>query len=126
MMTLLVGVLLGFGQQFAVIGDWKGTSICKANKPVCKDEIVVYHIAPLPDQPGVSVMANKIVNGVEEAMGILNCVVDVKAHTVTCPMPPQFRPGLWKFSWRGNTMQGTLTEPSGKLIRVIRVARVKR
>jgi hypothetical protein len=120
---ILITLLLALVPQQGVIGDWKGTSLCKAYKPVCKDEVVVYHIKALPKSGRVEFTANKIVNGVEEDMGVLTCDVDASAHSLTCPMPKEFRPGLWKFTWRGDTMTGTLTEPGGKLVRQVNVTR---
>ncbi|HUP89145.1 MAG TPA: hypothetical protein VM100_07345, partial [Longimicrobiales bacterium] len=103
------------------------SSICKANKPACKDEVVVYHIEPVAGKSeSVTINASKIVNNVAEEMGTLTCVVDEKVRTVTCPMPAKVRPGLWQFKWRGNHIRGTLTEPSGKLIRQIDLSRAQK
>src|SRR5512142_23836 len=67
----------GLQQPGRPAGVWKGTSVCLQGKPVCKDEVVVYHIAAVPTRPGhYAMLANKLVEGREEAMGALDCRFD--------------------------------------------------
>ena len=107
-------------------GTWRGTSTCLMGKPVCKDEIVVYHIAAVPSgADSVTIVANKVVGGVEEDMGTLQCRVDRRPppQTVVCAMPPQYRPGEWRFVRRGDTLVGGLTMADGRRVRAVRVTK---
>ena len=108
------------------VGIWRGTSTCLMGKPVCKDEIVVYHIAAVPSgADSVTIVANKVVAGVEEDMGTLQCRVDRRPppQTVVCAMPPQYRPGVWRFVRRGDTLVGGLTMADGRRVRAVRVTK---
>src|SRR6516162_9379426 len=53
------------------VGTWKGTSICQVKNSPCHDETVVYYISKSNGIDSFSIKANKIVNGVEEEMGIV-------------------------------------------------------
>lgn len=100
------------------VGDWRGTSLCLQGKLTCKDEVVVYHIAARSATaadsaaPAASVLlelkANKIVNDVEEEMGVLACTFVAASGRLTCPMPPQYAKGEWHFDRRGARMSGGL------------------
>src|SRR6185295_10485157 len=67
------------------LGRFKGESLCLANKPVCKDEVVVYTFSRAwgRERP-VRWQADKIVGGVQELMGTMDCAAD--GRTLTCPM----------------------------------------
>ncbi|HEX6747560.1 MAG TPA: hypothetical protein VF092_09755 [Longimicrobium sp.] len=109
--------------QTPLAGVWEGTSICLVNRGVCHDEHVVYHIAAAApaDSADFTITANKLVNGREEDMGTLRC--RLAGHTLTCPMPPQFRPGTWSFTRHGDALAGGLTAPDGTRIRRVDVRR---
>ena len=106
-------------------GSWRGTSTCLMGKPVCKDEIVVYHIAATPSgADSVTIVANKVVAGVEEDMGTLQCRVErAAAQTVVCAMPPRYPPGEWRFVRRGDTIDGGLTLADGRRMRAVRLTK---
>jgi hypothetical protein len=106
-------------------GTWRGTSTCLMGKPVCKDEIAVYHIAAAPSgADSVTIVANKVVAGVEEDMGTLQCRVErAAAQTVVCAMPPQYPPGEWRFERRGDTLEGGLTLADGRRMRAVRLTK---
>jgi hypothetical protein len=101
------------------LGRFKGESICLANKPVCKDEVVVYTVehAWSRERP-LRVQADKIVNGAQEMMGILDCAVE--GHTVTCPVAG----GSWTLTLDGDRLEGGGTW-HGVRVRKISATRAK-
>src|SRR6476619_3194549 len=66
-----------------LIGTWNGTSICQIKNSTCHDETVVYHISKNKDVDTFYINASKIVNGVEEEMGILPFVYNKKTNQLT-------------------------------------------
>ena len=108
-------------QSTSLAGAWKGTSICLARKPICKDEVVVYHFtADSGDARSYHVAANKIVGGAEEEMGVLPCRLDDRGTSVSCTM----RLGVWTFDVRGDSLVGGLTLTDGTKVRDVHVRRV--
>jgi hypothetical protein len=117
----------------SIDGTWRGTSLCTpAGRPTCHDERVVYHFRTLPPTPAAEEVppssrqsrlewvANKIVNEREEEMGILICVADAPARTISCPM----RDWMWTLHMRGDAIDGTLSNAAGVIWRNIEVTRV--
>src|SRR5205085_12051145 len=71
---LLLTSLLTLGKNStaqSLIGTWKGTSLCQVKNSPCHDEFVVYYITRGNTTDSCNIQANKIVNGVEEEMGLL-------------------------------------------------------
>ena len=66
-----------------LIGTWNGTSICQIKNSPCHDETVVYHISKKRGVDTFFINAGKIVNGVEEEMGILPFVYNKKTNQFT-------------------------------------------
>jgi hypothetical protein len=98
-------------------GDWTGESICTVHPSPCHDEQVIYHITE-PDSAGkLQINADKIVDGKPESMGTLDCTFDKERSVIACPMSQ----GLWEFTVNGQTMNGTLKSPDGKLYRKVSV-----
>ncbi len=64
-------------------GTWNGTSICQIKNSSCHDENVVYHISKNKGADTFFISASKIVNGVEEGMGILPFVYNKKTNQLT-------------------------------------------
>jgi hypothetical protein len=132
LLCLLVGVLSAQQKtvsaekpaaESVLVGDWKGTSICKARPGICHDEVVVYHFKPSgKSKNGYTLSADKIVNGELDAMGDLDCLLDAKASTVTCHYRAD---DTWTFKLDGDKIQGTLVIPNNVLLRVINVKKVK-
>ena len=110
-----------------IVGTWRGTSICTAaGKPNCHDETVVYHVRELtstsPSDASaeqVQIVMNKIVQAKEDSMGTLTCAHAAGPHLVACPM----RGWTWTFKLAGDTLSGTLANPTGVVWRNIRVTR---
>lgn len=98
----------------APLGDWTGTSLCLQGKPVCKDEQVVYHVVTRTATPAdsvgmpLTVTMNKLVNGAEEEMATLPCTYVATEARLTCPMPPRWQAGAWRFVRAGDRMTGGL------------------
>jgi hypothetical protein len=134
--TLLLAVALGArsveqGAPASLVGTWRGTSICTdAGKPACHDEVVVYHFIAATDSSANATRVtvehlgwqmNKVVAGAEEEMGKLGCDYVRESGATVCPM----RDWSWRFRARGDTLRGTLANPTGVVWRNIVVARVK-
>ena len=102
----------------SVIGIWKGTSICQVKNSPCHDEIVVYHISKAEGLDTFNIQANKIVNGVEEDMGVLPCRFDKKRSQLTSTAYK----GNWIFNIKEKSMDGTLLL-QGTLYRIIKLSK---
>jgi len=96
-----------------LIGTWNGTSICQIKNSPCHDETVVYHISKNKGVDTFYVNASKIVNGVEEEMGILPFVYNIKTKQLTSTAY-----GIWTFNLEGAKLEGTLLN-NGDLYRKI-------
>jgi hypothetical protein len=101
----------------AVVGTWRGESLCTVKPSACHDEEVVYHFARGGRPAAVTATANKIVDGAEVNMGTIECTV--AAEVVTCP----FEKGVFRFVIGGKQLTGTLTLTDGKLFRRIHATR---
>jgi len=86
-----------------LVGTWKGTSICQIKNSPCHDETVVYHISKSTGADNFNINASKIVNGVEEEMGILPFVYNEKTKQLTSTAH-----GIWTFNVEGDKLEGTL------------------
>jgi hypothetical protein len=86
-----------------LVGTWKGTSICQVKNSPCHDETVVYHISKNRGVDTFYVDASKIVNGVEDQMGILPFVYNKKTNQFTSTAY-----GIWTFDIKSAKLEGTL------------------
>src|SRR3954454_25087446 len=96
-----------------LIGTWNGTSICQIKNSSCHDETVVYHISKKSGVDTFYINAGKIINGVEEGMGILAFVYNRKTNQLTSTAY-----GIWTFNIEGIKLEGTLLV-RGELFRKI-------
>jgi hypothetical protein len=119
MMFLLIFIALFTHQTDPVTGTWKGTSICQVKTSPCHNENVVYHISKKAEN-SYEILANKIVNGAEEEMGILSFTWDPLAHTLVCD--DKERKAVWTFILHENTMEGKLVSRD-QLFRIIHVSK---
>lgn len=101
------------------LGTWRGTSLCLVHPSGCHDENVVYRITPTTTRDSVSLDGRKIVNGVEEEMGVLGCRFNPRNAGLTC----QMRNGVWNFTVHGDSLTGELLQPNGTKFRDVRTAR---
>jgi len=100
-----------------LIGVWKGSSICQIKNSPCHDETVVYHISKKPGIDTFYINGNKIVNGVEEEMGILPFTLNKKTNQLNSTSY-----GLWTFTIKQRKLEGTLVS-NGALYRIINLTK---
>ena len=86
-----------------LIGTWNGSSICQQKNSPCHDETVVYHISKKMGVDTFYIHANKIVNAVEEEMGILPFVYNKKTNQLI-----SMAYGTWTLNVEGTKLEGTL------------------
>jgi hypothetical protein len=103
-------------------GTWKGTSICQIKSSPCHDEISVCHISKTGKEGIYRLIMNKMVNGVEEDMGVLDFTYDAAAGTLT--YKDEARNAEWKFTIKGRTIDGT-AYVKGQLYRIIKLTKGK-
>jgi hypothetical protein len=101
------------------VGVWGGTSLCQVHPSPCNDEIVVYRITRVNATASLSVDARKIVNGKEEEMGVLGCLLDARGTRFTCTNPK----GVVRFTVRGDSLVGEARLHDNTRYRDIRTAR---
>jgi hypothetical protein len=101
------------------VGVWRGTSLCRLRPSPCNDEVVVYRITRVKTSDTLSVDARKIVNGQEDQMGILGCLLGTSGAQFTCSMPN----GVWRFAIRGDSLVGELRLPDNRKYRDVSAAR---
>jgi hypothetical protein len=136
-LALVAGALDAGAQSAArpaparIAGTWRGTSTCTAaGKPTCHDETVVYRVRELA--PGtmtgsasgaeqVEIVMYKIVSTRQDSMATLTCAHAAKPRLVACPM----RGWTWTFEQKGESLTGTLANPTGVVWRNIRVTRTR-
>jgi hypothetical protein len=94
-------------------GSWVGESICQVKESACHDEKALY-IVGKSDAPGkVSVTADKIVDGKPVEMGTM----DFSYNPKTGVLYAEYKYGAWKFTVKGEKMEGTLTTPDKVVFR---------
>src|SRR6478672_3053948 len=86
-----------------LIGTWHGTSICQIKNSPCHDETVVYHISKNRGVDTFYINGSKIVNGVEEEMGVLPFVYNSKTNQLISSAH-----GIWTFNIEAGKLEGTL------------------
>ena len=103
----------------ALVGDWRGDSICVVRPSACVDEKALYHVKKL-DQPNrYSMQADKIVNGEPVNMGTTDCVFAPEKQALTCTLPK----GTIDLALHGARLEGTMTLTDGTLWRNISLAK---
>jgi hypothetical protein len=98
-----------------LIGTWKGTSLCQIKNSPCHDETVVYHISKNTGVDTFYINASKVVNGLEEEMGILPFTYNSKTNQLISTAY-----GNWTLGIEGGKLEGTLVF-HGELYRKIKV-----
>ena len=102
----------------SIVGIWKGTSLCQVKGSSCHDEIVIYHISKGSGIDTFNIKANKLVNGIEEDMGILQFKFDRKTNQLISIAGK----GTWTFAVKNKSLDGTLTV-QGILYRIIKLSK---
>ena len=102
----LVTIHVSAQEAQRIIGIWKGTSICQIKSSPCHDENVVYHISKTSSAEKFNLQMNKIVNGAEEDMGILEINYDEKQSVFVSI--DTVRNAKWTFKINGQKLEGTL------------------
>jgi len=115
----LLPVLAAADELANFIGVWRGQSLCTVKPNPCHDENVVYYSARAPKKAGTLAMtANKIVDGKEGLMGILECTWDAARASLRCPVP---NGGAFLFQLDGRAMVGVLELADGSHFRRVLV-----
>jgi hypothetical protein len=119
--VLLIALLSAADPRAELVGVWIGDSICTDARPACTTEKAAYHIAIADGASDlISMTMNKIVDGKEEEMGVVDYHVDAAARTLTAEFERNGLHGVWRFSWTGTRMRGTLSLlPSNVVVRNI-------
>jgi hypothetical protein len=99
----------------AVVGTWRGESLCMVKPSPCHDEVIVYRFARGKAPDAVVLTGNKVVDGKELEMGTLDCRVD--GAGVDCPIGNG--KGTFKYIVDGKTMRGTLVLADGTVFRKV-------
>ena len=107
-------------EDYAIVGDWRGDSICMARESACRDEDSLYHVAKLAGKPGwFSMKLDKIVDGKPVTMGTTECSYDSAKRALTCEFPR----GVFRFTIQANKMAGTMSLTDGTLWRKLALSK---
>jgi hypothetical protein len=98
----------------ALVGEWKGDSICQTSGSACHNEKVIWHVAKLADKPGwVAIRGERIESGKAVAMGTLEFKWDADSRVIVS----ESAQGAWRLSLDGARLEGTLTRPDRTVFR---------
>lgn len=100
-----------------IIGVWKGSSICQIKNSPCHDETVVFYISKKTGIDTFYINGNKVVNGVEEEMGILPFTLNKETNQLISTSY-----GLWTFTIKQRKIEGTLVV-NGALYRILNLTK---
>jgi hypothetical protein len=103
----------------ALVGDWRGDSICVVRPSACVDEKALYHVKKLGQPDHYSMQADKIVNGEPVNMGTTDCVFASEKKRLTCELPK----GVIHLALRGTQLEGTMNLADGTLWRNISLSK---
>jgi len=114
--SLAIWALVAVPTADAIVGTWRGTSVCTAVRPACHDEIAVDHIARSTKPDTVLMTMNKVVDGKEVEMGgTVEFHVDYASRTLTWEMAARDGTrGEVRLTWSGNKMTGTMIQLPGR------------
>jgi hypothetical protein len=100
----------------ALVGNWRGDSICVVRPSACANEKSLYHIKKIGDQPNrFSMQGDKIVDGRPVAMGTADCIYAPDKRALTCELPS----GSIHLTLRETRLEGTMHLSDGRLWRNI-------
>ena len=101
-------------------GAWKGESVCQIKESPCHNELAAYYIEKGTERDAYRMRLYKVVNGVEELMGTLDCRSDTGGDVLTC----QNEATVWTWRLAGDSISGTAIF-HGALYRKISLTRAK-
>ena len=81
------GSQTGAVDESALVGDWRGDSICVVRPSACNDEKALYRVKKREGLNAYSVQADKIVDGKPVEMGTMECTFAPEKHQLTCSTP---------------------------------------
>src|SRR3712207_2443810 len=111
-----------------VLGEWEGESVCvDKSRPACKNEHVVYHITRKDGEAdAVTMHADKVVDGKQEEMYVLDFKYDASKNTLTGEFNVNGTRGVFEYEINDDEMEGTLKLlPAGTLGRKIHVRKLQ-
>ena len=104
----------------ALVGDWRGESICVVHPSACHDEIALYRVKAGEGSPrGYTLDAYKIVEGKPEFMGDMECSYATEKRALTCSTPKL----VVHLVLDGKSLNGTMNLSDGTLWRNITLQR---
>jgi hypothetical protein len=125
-LMLVAGSVPARGQTPAIVGTWRGTSICadREHYPACNDEQVIYEARVSPTSPDtVIIRADKLVGGNRESMGEYAFTLQEDGSWTSEVRTPGLHL-LIRLHLAGERLTGTLTDlASGYRVRDIAAAR---
>jgi hypothetical protein len=105
----------------AVLGDWRGSSICLVKPSACHDEEALYHVRGAAAGK-LSMQADKIVNGKPEEMGTADCSYEAAKKLLHCA----FARGYVDLTLEGEKLEGAMFLTDKTRWREIKLVRVKK
>ncbi|MEN3328640.1 MAG: hypothetical protein V7638_3447 [Acidobacteriota bacterium] len=111
----------------AIVGTWRGESICVGHRPACKNETVIYRFEPVAGRSTlVTLLADKIIKGKRIPMYKLDLQYDESKRTLSCDFTQGRTRGTWEYKIAGDSMQGTGIVLADKSVaRRVKVKRVR-
>ena len=104
------------------VGTWTGTSRCTGASATCNDEHVVFRISA-GDRASTMVLDGARVSGSDTVhMGALTVRRDTSGNGWLSEIPA----GTWRFTFVADSLGGTLTDRTGRLLRQVQAKRVRR
>jgi hypothetical protein len=112
---------VGVAERPAVLGSWKGSSVCQVKSSPCHDETVVYQVTPGATGETFRIGMSKIVDGKEVSMGNIDCKNGAERGAAVCKVNDDT---VWSWKLDGEVWNGTLMY-HGELFRKIRATRAQ-
>jgi hypothetical protein len=108
----------------ALLGTWRGRSVCTGARAACRDETVVYHVRAGPKADAVIIAMNKVEDGREVEMGTIDFKVDFAGRRLAGTFDNGRAASLWEFGWTATELTGTAVMlPSKTKVRNIALRR---
>jgi len=104
----------------AVLGDWRGSSICLVKPSACHDEEALYHVRAAATGQ-LSLQADKIVDGKPEEMGTSDCTYEAAKKLLHCA----FERGYVDLTLEGDSLNGAMFLTDKTRWRDIKLKKVK-